>query len=323
MKKLSIKLNAKLISYLVMAACTLILILTVCVWASVGNADTTVNIVEGEVVFTEAIRREYLVGDELETAGVELRAGENTFSGEELTFTVDNSTAGYKMVEVSHSDDENYYRAFFPVTYFYVRHYDVYKRPTGFVYDNYGNITGLYGLRLWVELSGEPHELPRPLENHSFSTVVELAPEYYELTVSQDEYGGQIASVSFAGKKVDFYFVDVGGTLLALDSASRVLSLNNENENGDKLTLFVTQIENNKDDGENGATGWYVYEKVDGTKQIFQFAYYQSSDWDSHFHSSDYGDITEQFENPDYLVQIGDVTFRAAGDDWHRAILGY
>ena len=310
-------LSLKTIVYIAVAICTLVIVLTVTIWASLGNTGDTLKIVEGEIVFTEKLRSEYFVQEPVDTQGVELHAGKNVYSGSELTFTVDNESAGEKMVEVSHTEDGNYYRAYFPVTYFSIRHFAINRQPQGFLYDDAGNVSGLIGLELWAELSGEPHELPRPLEHHEYSTVVELSEDYYDFTVAEDEYGGILATVSCAGKKVEFYFIDINGTMTALNGSDRVLSFKNENENGAKLTLFVTQI-----NGSNGADGWYIYERADGTKEFFRFAYHLEG-WASFFESNKYdGRIYEQQVGDDYIAIIEDTTFFAAQKEWNRAILG-
>lgn len=311
------KLNAKQIGHIAIAVCTAVLILIVCIWAAFGNSGDTLKIVEGELVFNKKVRSEYLIGEEVETDGIELHVGKNIYTGDELTFTVDKKTAGEKMVEVSHTEDGNYYRSYFPVTYFYIRHIEINRQPTDFIYDNAGNITGLYGLQLWAELSGEPYELPRPLENHHFSTVIEITEDFYDLTVTKDKFGGNVAVVSCAGKKVEFYFKEINGTMYALDGGSRrVLSFVNENETAAKLTLFVTKMENDYNNGEDGAEGWYVYESADGTTQIFKFAYYRIGD-SSYFKTNG---VKESLREHDLIVEIDGITFCGIQSDWHRAV---
>lgn len=311
--------DRKFIVYLAVACCTAVLVLALCIWASMDAAGKELVTVMGEVRFGQTLRSEYFLGEEVETEGITLQAGGKEFSGDALTYTVDNRTAGDKMVEVSHTEDGNHYCAYFPVTYFSIRTFDVRSTPKGFLRDSAGNITGLRDFELWAELSGVPHELPRPLEHHEYSTVVELSEQYYELSVQTDEtYGGQIATVSCGGKQLQFYFASIGGTEYVLGGQDRILSFGNETANGETLTLYVTKTETVYNGETDGAEGWYVYQDADGTEQIFRFAYYLDGSVVSHFHSEG---VSEHIDEPDLVVTVGGTVFRAAQADWHRAIL--
>lgn len=310
-------LNRKQIIYLAVAICTAALILTVCVWAALGGSANKIKFIDGEVVLTKSIRSEYLVGEEVQTDGVELHVGKRAYTAEELTFTLDNQTAGDKMVEVSHTENGNCYRGYFPVTYFSVRHFDVRSHPTGVSYDEEGNITGVVGFELWAELSGEPHELPRPLEVHNYSTVIEVTEEYCDLIITEDEeYGGYIADISCGGQQIQYYFIELNGVMYTLEGKSRILAFNNESGSSANLTLFVTKMETDYSNGEDGAEGWYVYERADGAKQIYRFSYYRTGDA-SNFRSEG---VSEALDGDDMLVQLDGNTFRATKINWHKAV---
>lgn len=315
--------------YAIVAIVTVALIVSLTAWAAVGSGGASdLRVTEGEVRFgEEPVRSEYLVGEEVDTEGLSLHAGGKTFSGEELTVTVDNTTAGDKMVEVSHRAGNDFYRGYFAVKYFAVRHLDLRRAPTDIFFDEEGNLTGVEGMVIWAELSDEPSQFERPEEYPEYTTTVVLSPENYTLAMQpQDERGGYAAEITCGKVTTGFYFVRVGEKTLILDSPARVMELKNESGTEDKLTLYVTSWGATDGDRLNIAEGYYHFQGADGTERLLRFGYYlQNVTWASFFHSADYGEgVREErreAEEDSVVVTYKGLTFRAASADWRRAIL--
>lgn len=309
--------------YCVMALITAVLVISFTVWAAMGASIEQLNVVEGEVILSEdGVRDEYLVGQDIDSAGVSLKVDGKVYTTDELVFTVDNASAGSKMVEVAHRDGNNYYRGYYLVTYFAVRHLDMRKAPTSVKFDSDGNVT-VEGMELWAELSGKPTSFVQP-DDPSLETVIILDEDNYTLEVDpQDENGGYLAKIVCGKLSVNIYFIDVNGEMVILESANRVAMFTNENGTSETLSLFITS--RGIDDSANGkinvAVGFFVYRDANGVAHKYQFDYYMSnSNWSSHFHSDDIASIGYGAEDS-LSVQIDGVTFSTPRSSWCLAIL--
>ncbi len=313
------------ILYCAIFAATAVLIVSLSVWAAGGSTTgAAVNYIEGEVALGEGVRNEYLVGEEIPSTGITLTAGEKTYTSEEIEINVDNASAGDKMVEVFHREGSDYYRGYFPVTYFMIRHLDMHQTPTNIVTDEEGNVVGLEGMILWAELSGKPTSFVQP-EEEGFDTVIILGEENYTVELEpQDENGGYTAKINCGMLTTSIYFVEFGDEFVILESPNRILSFTNENGTGEALTLFITS--RGIDDGANGrinvAEGFFIYRDANGGIQRYQFGYYMSNvNWDSVFSSDIPAPITRRSSDDAMIVQLGDLTFSAPRTGWCLAIL--
>ena len=106
---------------------SLVFISAICIWAAADTSSGDVEIAEAEVIIEDNVRREYLAGEEISADGVALKIGKNSVT--DVTLTCDTSTAGLKKVEVSFQDGNVYYRGYFTVTVFSIRHYDLRTQP--------------------------------------------------------------------------------------------------------------------------------------------------------------------------------------------------
>lgn len=304
---------------------TSVLVLSLSIWAAGGTTLTSaVNYIDGEVTLEESVRNEYLVGEEISTEGITLQAGGNTYSSEEIEISVDNASAGDKMVEVFHRDGGNYYRGYFPVKYFLIRHLDMRQSPTDIVFDDDGNIVGVEGMILWAELSSQPTSFAQP-DEPNLETVIILSEENYTLELEpQDENGGYTARINCGSIITSIYFVEFDDEFVILESPNRIATFTNENGTGEMLTLFITS--RGMDDSANGkinvAEGFFVYRDGNGI-QKYQFDYYMSNvNWDSIFHSDDVpASIYRRSTDDALIVQFGDLIFSTARTNWCLAIL--
>lgn len=311
------------IIYSAVALITVALIISLTVWAATGSSIAQMNVVEGEVLLEEGVRNEYLVGDKIDNTGVSLKVGNDVYTIEDLEFNVDNASAGVKMVEVYHRDGNNYYRGYYPVTYFAIRHLDMHKTPTAINFDDDGNVT-VEGMELWAELSGRPTSFNQP-DDPNLDTVIILDQDNYTLEIdSADESGGYFAKIVCGKLSVTIYFIEINGEMVILESSNRIMTFTNENGTGESLTLYITS--RGIDDGANGrinvAEGFFVYRDANGV-QTYQFDYYMSNvNWDSIFHSADIpASIYRRSGDDALIVQMGDLIFSAPRTSWCLAIL--
>lgn len=315
--------NIKLshVIYAWVALITVGLVTLLSIWAAKGASLEQLNVVEGEVILAEDVRNEYLVGQAIDSSGVSLKVGDDVFTTEQLEFTVDNASAGSKMVEVYHRDGSNYYRGYYLVTYFAVRHLDMRKAPTSIKFDADGNAT-VEGMELWAELSGQPTSFAQPDES-GLETVIILDEDNYALEVNaQDENGGYVAKIICGKHSVNFYFIDVNGEMVILESANRVAVFTNENGSSESLALYITGRGGSSDGKINIAVGFFVYRDANGMVHKYQFDYYMSSiDWSSNFHSDDISNLYRRGGADELVVQINGVTFSTPRSSWCLAIL--
>lgn len=308
--------------YSAVAIITVALIVSLSIWAATGSAVEQLNVVEGEVLLEEGVRNEYLVGQDINSAGVSLKVGNDVYTTDELEFTVDNTSAGSKMVEVSHRDGNDYYRGYYLVTYFAVRHLDMRKAPTSVMFDADGNVT-VQGMVLWAELSGKPTSFPQP-DEPNLDTVIILDEGNYTIEVdAPDEYGGYSATIGCGKLSVTIYFIEINGEMVILESANRIAVFTNENGTGESLTLYITS--RGIDDSANGkinvAVGFFVYRDANGVTHRYQFDYYMSNaNWSSNFHSNDSA-VSFVFDGGALTVNIDGVTFSTPRSSWCLAIL--
>lgn len=312
------------IIYSAVALITAVLIIALPIWAAAGASITQINVVEGEVILSEdGVRDEYLVGQSIDSTGVSLKVGKDVYTTDELEFTVDNASAGTKMVEVSHREDNNYYRGYYPVTYFAIRHLDMHKTPSGIKFDDDGNVT-VEGMELWAELSGQPTSFDQP-DDPGLDTVIILDESNYTLEIdAPDESGGYFAKIACGKHSVTIYFIEINGEMIILESANRLAVFTNENGTGESLTLYITS--RGVDDSANGkinvAEGFFIYRDENGV-QRYQFDYYMSNtNWGSYFNSVDIpAEMYRRSTDDALIVQFGDLIFSTPRTSWCLTIL--
>ncbi|MCH5157137.1 MAG: hypothetical protein J1G02_04600 [Clostridiales bacterium] len=306
--------------YLTIALITAVLVISFTVWAAKGAAIEQVNVIEGEVLL-EDVRNEYLVGQDIDSTGVSLKVGDKTYSSEELEFAVDNQSAGSKAVEVYRRDGNDYYRGYYLVTYFAIRHLDMHKAPTSVKFDSDGNVS-VEGMELWAELSGKPTSFVQP-DDPNLDSVIILDKDNYTLEVdAQDENGGYLAKIICGKLSVNIYFIDVNGEMVILESANRVATFTNENGTNETLALYITSRGGSSEGKINVAVGFFIYRDANGVAHKLQFDYFMSSvDWSSNFHSDDIATLYRRGEADDLVVQIGNLIFSTSRSSWCLAIL--
>ena len=308
--------------YSAVAIITVALIVSLSIWAATGSAVEQLNVVEGEVLLEEGVRNEYLVGQDVDSAGVGLKVGNDVYTTDELEFTVDNTSAGSKMVEVSHRDGNDYYRGYYLVTYFAVRHLDMRKAPTSVMFDADGNVT-VQGMVLWAELSGKPTSFPQP-DEPNLDTVIILDEGNYTIEVdAPDEYGGYSATISCGKLSVTIYFIEINGEMVILESANRIAVFTNENGTGESLTLYITSRGGSAEHIFNIAEGFFIYKDASGIHK-YSFDYYtmdETGGWESVFNSDISASIYRRGDDDALIVQMGDLVFSTSTYNWRLAIL--
>ncbi len=315
------KLGVAHASCIAMIAVSAILGISLVAWAQTDISDADVEIREATVLFGESSRTEYLAGETIDPAGIKLTGNDKVF--ENVQITCDLSSAGLKRAEISVQDGNVYWRGYYAVTVYAIRHYEVKNIPTSFETDENGNLAA-DGIVIWADLNAAPSEIPTVA---GLDNVVELPSAMYDVTVkASDEFAGAYnLGIAFGDNKIDYFCVAVNGQMLTLDSRDRILPLKNTSGGTETLTLYVTQIETSGSDGTNGATGVYVYTDADGNVTTYDFDFYLDG-WASNFHSGDNEQgLTDKYDGATegYIAAIGDVTFRADKLPWHKAILNW
>lgn len=292
------------------------------VWAQTDTSDAEIEMREAQVLFGESARTEYLVGETVSGEGVSLKAGKVEITDVEIN--CDTSSAGIKRVEVGARDGNIYWRGYYAVTVFSVRHYDLKSVPDSFTVDDDGNVTAS-GIEIWVDLNAKPTEIPTVGD---FETVVALPEALYTVTVERDETtdGAYDLAIAFGETKLNYFCIDIDGKMTTLDSRDRILELNNTSGGDEKLTLFVTKIEDNGNDGENGAEGFYVFTDANGNTATYKFAFYLSG-YTSFFVSSKHNEgLSDRYADDGsegFFAVVGGITFKAEKLPWHKAILNW
>lgn len=319
------KIKIPYVIYSTVALVTVILILTLTLWASGGTAAEQLNYIDAEVILSEetSVRREYIVGQSIDGTGVSLQVGDEIYTADQLEFSVDNESAGTKMVEVYRTDGNNYYRGYYDVTYFYVRHLDLRSAPTSIQYDEDGNLV-LEGMELWAELSGQPTAFLQP-DDPDMDTVIILDEETYSIQLQNvDENGGYSVQISCGGLSVSFYFIEANGEMIILDSTDRIMYFTNESGTEASLTLYITSWGETDGDKLNIAEGFFIYEDEEGV-QYLEFDYYlENNTWDSYFNSNTSGvNIYRSsiYTDDGLIVEYNGIIFNGTSADWRRAIL--
>lgn len=311
------KLGIKNIVYICLFIISIAFITGMFVWAA-NTPSEDISIIDADVVLEKDARREYLVGEEISSEGISLEI--DNINVADVQLSGDTSSAGLKKVEVSYQKDNIYYRGYFSIKVFAIRHYDVRNVPEVYEGDN-GEL--LYrGIEIWVELNAQPSEF---VTVGNYDTTIALPSFMYEVSISRDETDSSEILLSINGKTQtwNYYYVVIGEQMVALNSKDRILEFSNQNGTGETLKLYVTQIEADGNDGENGALGYYEFTAADGKVSILRFSYYING-YESHFTSSSFGEgVTEAQVGDDYEMTFAGVTFRADVASWHKAILGW
>lgn len=309
-------LNKRLIIYIIFFVVSAGFIAGLLGWAFSSSSEALAEAAPAEVLLDYGVRREYLAGEEVESDGVKLQADGVVYS--DCTVTCDTSSAGIKRVDVTYSDENVNLKGSYSVEVYKVRHYDLRVFPDRFHRD--GSYEGNFVL--WADLSGSPKEFAVP---DRYSTVVVVPKDIYEVTVEPDENdpNGYGVTLSYGSTELSYYFVDLETQVIQLNSYDRVLDFTNTNGGSETLKLYVTQIENNGYDGENGAEGYYVFTSASGESKVLRFKFYLTG-YESHFCSETFGEGMKDVYNSNegFDAIYGGVTFHADKASWHKAVLG-
>lgn len=322
---------AKRLVYIGVFVVTGVLILSFMLWAGMGNTVASIHYIEGSVTLDAGVRDEYFVGEQITPSGIILCAEDKEFTGEALTLNVDNTTAGQKMVEVSHTEGNDCYRAYFPVKFFNIRHLDMRQAPTEIKFDDEGNFLGMEGLVLWAELSGESEDFAHP-EGVEDKSIVELTENEYSLNIaSPDENGGMTAEILCGKVTTSIYFISLGGRTFILEEPRRLLKMENMSGTDDVMTLIVTKHVASEPGKYNVDEGFYCLQRADGTIEWLNFGYYvEDGTWASKFLAAELNpgkEITEQLypetdpQYPDHIEVMYDGLCFHASTVWRNALI--
>ncbi len=162
-------------------------------WAIKGKLSEEIVYKSAVVTVSEETRREYIMGEPLNTAGVSIsvQVDEETALTPELedcTIEADTATAGTKPVIVSWQEENVIYRGYYEITVYAVRHIDI--RPmtldSKLVYEQNETEFDESSIEIWADLAAAPltDEFEKPSE---WQTVVRLTSEQF--TVSTPDMG--------------------------------------------------------------------------------------------------------------------------------------
>ena len=310
----------KIIFYGVGTLATVITFSALLGWASAGNEVAEIVVLPASALAKESARVEYIVGETPSADGFALVINGKVQSN--CKIDIDTSSAGVKAARVYYEDGNTTYEGYYPVTVFGVRHLDIKQQPTAIVENEDGSIS-LKDIVVWAELTDAPTQLPVQEENPDWDKVILLSEDYYSVWVTEDASGAQTATLSCGGCSASFVFVTIGDTGYVLGSTARILEFSNVNEGEESLMLYVLQIEAVADDKTDGAIGKYVYTDASGVKRVYDFAYYMSADYSSHFVSNGVTEWLSSGENPDMHVSINGAEFTASFSAWTKAVLNW
>lgn len=317
--------------YIGVFVATAIIIISLTLWAGLGNATASINYIDAEITLDEGVRDEYFVGETVTSEGIKLTAENKEYSGDALKIDVDNASAGKKMVEVSHTEGNKCYRAYFPVTYFTIRHLDMRQAPTAINFDENGNFVSIENMVLWAELSGEAEDFTHP-EEAKDKSIIELSENEYILNIAKpDENGGMTAEILCGKVKTSIYFVTLGGKTFILDEPRRLLKMDNLSGTDDVMTLVVTKHVASEPGKYNVNEGFYFLQRADGTSEWLKFGYYvEDGTWASKFLTTELNpdkDIAEQLypetdpDYPDHIEIVYDGLIFHASTVWRSALI--
>lgn len=265
------------------------------IWAIIGEESKIEKVIDGELLFGDNVRKEYILGEDIgDTSGISMNVeGEE---GKDLEFVYDFSTAGTKEVVVYYTSKKNSnvtYKASYKVDVFYVQSI---RYETEFLGINKHESTDdsdpvLSNVKIiatlnkpskeFIAVNSTKNEVILTEDNCTIDYIKENDSLYktnlycgtYTQTIYQrvlDEHRLMIYPAEWKDWYPNFF------------------ELKNDNPNSTaRLFLFVSP-EKDRLNGTDGAYGYYVY--VNGnTVNKLQFAYYMNV-WHSVFHSSDFNE---------------------------------
>lgn len=313
--------NKKIFGYISTLFATIVLSTSLLLWANENNGNSELNIIQTDVVLDNSVRQEYLVGETIDTNGVSLKVGNDLIT--DLKINYDTSSAGVKKVEVSYLQNGNNYIGYYPITVLSIRHYDIRSYPSSFTTNEDGTTTP-NGLVVWAELNAAPKEFPTV---NNYATAIEIPSNMIEtkLTINETNSSEYAVELTIGSMKLNYYCVELLNSTIILNSEQRILSFSNNNGTEERLTLYVTQIESNGNDGVNGALGYYLFEDALGNKELLDFSFYLNG-YTSNFTSSSFNQgLVDSYDssNEGYNVTYKGITFHAEKLPWHKAILDW
>jgi hypothetical protein len=308
-------------------------------WAFRGTAEGEMLTYDAELIRGENVRTEYIVDQTLDVSDIALKftpesGEEEIVSAEDCTITADLSSAGIKEVNLSYQyNDYTVYMANYYVEVYAVRHLVLKNYPSGITENADGSVTLSKGLELWAELDKEPKtkDFLQPTEEDDpviasweSNTVIKLDETLCDITVTKDDgLDGYYAVTAVCGNKTQaFGIYQINGDTYPLSSPDRVLELTNKSGTEEKLTLVVTDYDQNFASGSGEASGVYYYTDAVGNVEKYGFSY-RLENWASTFSSASYGEVDDRQYGSGMKATVGDAIFYATQPEWHKAVLNF
>jgi hypothetical protein len=319
--------NKKNIAYLVFSIVTVLSFSGLTTWAVVGNNEDSSKTIETELRFDAKMRREYLVGEELDTSNIKMVIDDETIiTDDEYKVKYDFSTAGDKVVEFTYDSNDTSYVSYMKVETFMVRHLDVHQKIVKQKQDGSWDTSELV---VWAELSKKTSEFPKPDAFPNIKdTVIILNESQYGLDITPQEQDGIYLATVKVGRLASSFLVS-DSSLPQVNSVDRILKLRNASNTVDKLTLYVTDSSSNfappNGSSRIDVNGIYILEDALGNERRYRFNY-SIDGWFSSFKSEQNGEGLKDYQGYDgdhdkYSVEVNGLLFYAEANEWHKAIL--
>ena len=193
------------IIYSAICIVTLAMAIALIIWASGSAALDEIFYENATVKFSDGMRREYLVNEELpaENLSLELESG-TVIAGTDCTLEADFSSAGIKQVSLSWQDGNTVYTGSFSVTVFGVRHISIEQYPTDYWIDISGNpVLGTPGA---VETPEENEDESNAAEGETSEGDQEAGTDAEEETEEATPAGGLVVWAELTGEPTEFAF---------------------------------------------------------------------------------------------------------------------
>lgn len=322
------KISKKTLSYGIFFAVTLVTFSSLVVWANSNQSELEVQIQKTEVKISSNTRQEYLLNEEIDLTGVQLKVNDKYIDASQCKVDYDFSSSGDKAVSVSYVEENINYQGYYQVKALMIRHLDIRNKD---IRQNSDGTWDTSSLVVWAELNAPAVEFKKPIEYpKADDTVIILEPHQYKFEVVSEEREGYYTGHVKVGYLNNSFSFITNTTDPKVDSIERILSFTNASDTLDKLTLFVTKSSNNfvAPNGQSkiDVEGIYVLVDPTGNKKQYRFSY-SLDGWTSNFNSSSFNEglVDQQGyngNNDDYRVEVNGLTFYAVGVAWRKAILG-
>lgn len=317
--------------YIAFFAVTISLFSGLSIWGFSGNSTNDLVTKKSEILNPDILRREYLVGEEIDLTGVEVKINDKlTVEAKDCTISYDFSSAGDKVVSLTYDQSNIKYVSSYMVEVFSIRHLDIREKEV-YLDDDVWDFSNLV---VWAELSGPTTEFNKPREYPDIDdTVIILNENQFEVVANDEQRSGYYTLTVNAGLASASFMHITNTEDPKVSSIERILILRNGSNTTDELTLFVTESSNNfaghSGEGTVTASGIYVLKTASGETKQYNFSY-QIDGWVSSFKSESFNQGLKDYQGYDgdinsYTVEIGEgedkLIFYAFNHEWVKAIL--